>query len=90
MRNASWLILLAGGYLLIAIFWLRTFVILGNSPLLDGPQNEANRAMAFFVGRTATCLLLGTAVCVLGWLTRPRRKRVDARKKPKGASLPLD
>jgi hypothetical protein len=72
-------------YLLIAVFWLSTFVILGDAPLLDGPQDEADRALAFFLWRTTITFCLLVAVVVLQQLTR---RWVAG--KPKGVGSLLD
>lgn len=78
-------ILFPVAFCLIAIFWLSTFVILGDAPLLAGPQDEADRALAFFVRRTAISLGLLAALFVLRRLTRLRKPET-----PKDAGPPLD
>jgi hypothetical protein len=72
-------------FFLIVIFWLSTFVILGDAPFLAGPQDEADRALAFFVKRTAISFCLLVALIVLWWLTRS-----PIAGKPKGVGSPLD
>jgi hypothetical protein len=67
-----WPVLYPTAICLIAVYWFSTFVILGDAPLLDGPQDEADRAMGFFIRRTAISLFLLVALFVLQRLTRPR------------------
>jgi hypothetical protein len=56
----------------IALFFLRSFVIFGNSPLLDGDREEALWAPILFAGRALTC---GVAL----WLILVLRKRIRGR-----------
>lgn len=47
---------------LIGIFWLSTLFILRDAPLLAGPVDEANRALALFVRDTTISLSLMVAL----------------------------
>lgn len=66
-----WPVLFPTAICLIAVYWLTTFVILRDAPFLDGPRDEADRALGFFVWRTAISLLLLVALFVLQRLMRP-------------------
>jgi len=55
---------------LIGIFWLSTLFILRDAPLLDGPLDEANRALAIFVRDTAISLILMVVLLVFRRRTR--------------------
>jgi len=66
-------ILFLTAFFMIVIYWLTTFVILGDAPFLAGPQDEADRAMAFFLRRTVISIGLVVALFVVFWrLARPQ------------------
>ena len=56
----------------IAVFFLKSLVTFGNSPLLDGDREEAFWAPILFAGRALTC---GAAL----WLVLFLRKRLRGR-----------
>jgi hypothetical protein len=67
-------ILFLAAFSLIAIYWLSTFYILRDAPLLDGPQDEADAALAFFLRRTGISFLLMVALFVALIVPWPRGK----------------
>lgn len=57
---------------LIGIFGITTLFIVGDAPLLDGPQDEANRAMGIVVRNAAISLGLIAALSVIRRRTQQR------------------
>ncbi|MHC5540957.1 hypothetical protein ACYOEI_22270 [Singulisphaera rosea] len=49
---------------LICLFWFSTLSIIRHAPLLSGPRDEAERALAFFVRDTVISLGLMVALFV--------------------------
>jgi hypothetical protein len=70
---------------LIVIFWLSTLFILRDAPLLDGPRDEANRALAIFMRDTVISLSLMVALFVFR-----RRTQQWVAGKPREEGMQLD
>jgi hypothetical protein len=79
-------ILFLAAFGLIGVFWLSTLfiLILWNAPLLAGPVDEADRALAFFARDTAISLGLTVALFVYR-----RRTRSCVAGKPREGGAPL-